>query len=95
MSVGLYEIPPVRAPRTLSFGDRVAIALRDVREQSDLTQREAARLSLIGEKSISSWETGKRTLTMDLSQLRALLRVYKITPAQFFALPILREDGIR
>jgi transcriptional regulator with XRE-family HTH domain len=58
--------------------------LREARRLRDLSQKDAARLSRVGEKTISSFETGARIDTMKVSQLLRLLRVYAIAPADFF-----------
>ena len=45
------------------------------------------RDSGLGEKTLSSFETGERITSMKLAQLLALLAVYDVTPAEFFDLP--------
>jgi len=62
----------------------VVLRLRKARRRSGLTQRDAGRLSGVGEKTISSFETGARTDSMKISQLLGLLGVYGVTPAEFF-----------
>jgi len=62
----------------------VVLALREVRRRSGLTQEQAARLSGIHSKSISSFETGERIGSIKLRQLLKLLRVYGMTAAEFF-----------
>jgi len=49
-----------------------------------LSQKEAALSSGLGEKTLSSFETGERITSMKLAQLLALLAVYDVTPAEFF-----------
>ena len=60
------------------------LMLREARRLRGLSQKDVARLSGVGEKTISSFETGERIESMKLHQLRRLLRVYGLTPAQFF-----------
>ena len=43
-----------------------------------------ARLSGVGEKTISSFETGQRIGSLKLAQLKRLLGVYGLTEADFF-----------
>jgi transcriptional regulator with XRE-family HTH domain len=50
-----------------------------------LSQREVAKKSGVGEKTISSFETGQRIGSLKLDQLRAMLSVYGLTEAQFFS----------
>jgi transcriptional regulator with XRE-family HTH domain len=49
-----------------------------------LTQKEAAESSGVGEKTISSFESGQRTRSLKVSQLFQLLSAYSMTPAEFF-----------
>ena len=51
---------------------------------SRLSQKEAGLSSGVGEKTLSSFETGDRIMSMKVSQLLALLAVYDVTPAEFF-----------
>jgi len=51
---------------------------------SGLSQKEAALSSGLGEKTLSSFETGERISAIKLAQLLALLAVYDVTPAEFF-----------
>ena len=62
----------------------VVLNLREARRRCGLTQNEAARLSGVHSKSISSFETGDRIESIKLCQLRKLLRVYGMTLAEFF-----------
>jgi transcriptional regulator with XRE-family HTH domain len=50
-----------------------------------------ARLSGVGEKTISSFETGQRIGSLKISQLRKLLGVYGLTEADFFGGSVERE----
>lgn len=62
----------------------VVLKLRELRRMRGLTQQDAARLSGVGPKTISSFETGERIGSLNLSQLRRLLEVYGLTEADFF-----------
>lgn len=62
----------------------IVIRLRELRRLSGLSQREVSLLSGIGEKTISSFETGSRIHTMKIGQLRKLLAVYGVSEAEFF-----------
>lgn len=62
----------------------IVLRLRELRRLSGLSQKEVSLLSGIGEKTISSFETGCRIDTMKLSQLRRLLAVYGVSEAEFF-----------
>lgn len=62
----------------------LVLKLREARRMRGLSQRDAARLSGVGEKTISSFETGFRIDSLKLAQLKKLLEVYGLTEAQFF-----------
>jgi len=62
----------------------IVLRLRELRRMSGLSQKEVSLLSGIGEKTISSFETGCRVDTMKISQLRRLLAVYGVSEAEFF-----------
>ncbi len=62
----------------------IVLRLRELRRISGLSQKEVSLLSGIGEKTISSFETGCRTDTMKVGQLRQLLAVYGVNEAEFF-----------
>ena len=62
----------------------LVLKLREVRRLKGLSQKDAARLSGVGEKTISSFETGERVGSMKLAQLRRLLAIYDMTEAEFF-----------
>ena len=70
--------------------DRV-LKLRELRRLRGLTQRAAARLSGIGAKTISSFETGERIDGMTVVQLEQLLTTYGVTLADFFGSSLERE----
>ena len=62
----------------------VVLKLRELRRMRGLTQKDAARLSGVGLKTISSFETGQRIESLKLEQLQRLLEVYGLTEAEFF-----------
>jgi len=62
----------------------VVLALREARSRRGLTQKDAARVSGVGEKTISFFETGARVSSMKVSQLEKLLQLYGLTLDQFF-----------
>jgi transcriptional regulator with XRE-family HTH domain len=62
----------------------LVLKLREIRRLKGLSQKDAARLSGVGEKTISSFETGERVGSMKLAQLKRLLAVYDMTEADFF-----------
>lgn len=62
----------------------LVLKLRELRRMRGLTQRDVARLSGLGVKTISSFETGERIESMKYSQLECLLAVYGLTPREFF-----------
>lgn len=63
----------------------IVLKLRELRRLRGLSQKDVGRLSGVGEKTVSSFETGDRIDSMKLSQLRKLLRVYTITEDEFFS----------
>lgn len=62
----------------------IAVELRELRELNGLTQQEAAKRSGVGQKTISSFETGARIGSIKIEQLDKLLIVYGLTLAEFF-----------
>lgn len=62
----------------------LVLKLRELRRMRGLTQRDVARLSGVGEKTISSFETGDRIKSLKLEQLEKLLGVYGLSPMEFF-----------
>lgn len=66
----------------------LVLKLRELRRMRGLTQQDVARLSGVGVKTISSFETGARIASLKLSQLGRLLAVYGLTEAEFFGLMI-------
>ncbi|MEO6487055.1 MAG: helix-turn-helix transcriptional regulator [Thermoanaerobaculia bacterium] len=49
-----------------------------------LSQKDVAKLSGVGEKTISSFETGQRIGALKLAQLKRMLGVYGLTEGEFF-----------
>jgi transcriptional regulator with XRE-family HTH domain len=62
----------------------LVLKLREVRRLRGLSQKDVARLSGVGEKTISSFETGERIGSMKLAQLKRLLEVYGLSESDFF-----------
>lgn len=69
----------------------VVLKLRELRRRRNLSQKDAARLSGIGEKTISSFETGERIDSLKLSQLGRLLEIYGSSEQEFFGDALERE----
>lgn len=61
----------------------MGLKLKCLRELRGLTQKDLARESAVGEKSISSFETGQRLGSLKVSHLIALLNVLNVTLAEF------------
>src|ERR1051326_1060964 len=68
----------------------ILLKLRELRRMRGLTQKEAAQSSGVGEKTLSSFETGERIDSLKVSQLLQLLAVYDVTPVEFFGDAIAR-----
>ncbi len=62
----------------------LVLKLRELRRMCGLSQADASKLSGIGVKSISSWETGQRIESLKISQLRRLLKAYGVSEEEFF-----------
>ena len=69
----------------------LVLKLREIRRLRGLSQKDVARLSGVGEKTISSFETGQRIGSLKLDQLRKLLSVYGMTEAEFFGHTVERQ----
>src|ERR1043166_1129216 len=69
----------------------LVLKLREIRRMRGLTQKDVARLSGVGEKTISSFETGQRIGSLKLDQLKKLLAVYGMSEADFFGASLERE----
>ena len=62
----------------------LVLKLRYARRIRGLSQKDVAEISGIGQKTISSFETGQRIGSLKLSQLRKLLTVYGMSEREFF-----------
>jgi transcriptional regulator with XRE-family HTH domain len=69
----------------------LVLKLREIRRMRGLTQKDVARMSGVGEKTISSFETGERIGSLKLAQLRRLLAAYGLSEAEFFGATIEKE----
>lgn len=69
----------------------LVLKLREIRRLRGLSQKDVARLSGVGEKTISSFETGQRIGSLKLDQLNRLLAVYGLTEAEFFGSSVERQ----
>lgn len=69
----------------------LVLKLREIRRLRGLSQKDVGRLSGVGEKTISSFETGHRIGSLKLAQLKKMLKVYGITEAEFFSGSVERE----
>jgi transcriptional regulator with XRE-family HTH domain len=63
----------------------IVLKLRELRHHRRLSQKDVERLVGVGEKTLSSFETGERIDTMKIAQLRALLTLYGVTEEEFFS----------
>jgi|SRR5581483_6939378 len=62
----------------------LVLKLRELRKMCGLSQVQAAKISGVGVKTISSFETGGRIESLKLEQLRKLLDAYGTTEEEFF-----------
>jgi len=69
----------------------LVLKLREIRRLRGLSQKDVARLSGVGEKTISSFETGQRIGSLKLAQLKRMLGVYGLTEAEFFGSSLERQ----
>jgi transcriptional regulator with XRE-family HTH domain len=69
----------------------LVLKLRELRRLKGLTQRDVANLSGLGEKTISSFETGNRIGSLKLAQLERLLSVYGLSKTEFFGCEVERQ----
>ncbi|HUP47957.1 MAG TPA: helix-turn-helix domain-containing protein [Thermoanaerobaculia bacterium] len=69
----------------------LVLKLREIRRLRGMSQKDVARLSGVGEKTISSFETGQRIGSLKISQLKKLLSVYGLSEADFFGYSIERQ----
>ena len=71
----------------------LVLRLREFRKKRGMSQKEAADLSGVGEKSISSFETGQRIDSLKISQLLRLLKVYGVSEEEFFNAKFEEEEA--
>jgi len=69
-------------------GMDVVLKLRDLRRMKKLSQKDVSVRSGIGEKTISSFETGQRIGSLKVAQLERLLGVYGMPASEFFGCSI-------
>ena len=69
----------------------LVLKLREIRRMRNLSQKDVARLSGVGEKTISSFETGQRIGSLKLAQLKRMLKVYGMSEAEFFGSTVERQ----
>ncbi|HEX8152995.1 MAG TPA: helix-turn-helix transcriptional regulator [Thermoanaerobaculia bacterium] len=69
----------------------LVLKLREIRRLRGLSQKDVARLSGVGEKTISSFETGQRIGSLKLNQLKNMLAVYGMSEAEFFGGSVERQ----
>lgn len=69
----------------------LVLKLREIRRLRGLSQKDVARISGVGEKTISSFETGQRIGSLKLAQLKRLLKVYGLSEAEFFGGSVERQ----
>ncbi len=69
----------------------LVLKLREIRRLRGLSQKDVARISGVGEKTISSFETGQRIDSLKLAQLKRLLKVYGLSEAEFFGGTVERQ----
>jgi len=69
----------------------LVLKLREIRRLRGMSQKDVARLSGVGEKTISSFETGQRIGSLKLAQLKRMLSVYGMTEAEFFGCSVERQ----
>lgn len=62
----------------------LVLKLREIRRMRGLSQKDVAQMSGVGEKTISSFETGQRIGSLKLAQLKRMLAVYGLTESDFF-----------
>jgi transcriptional regulator with XRE-family HTH domain len=69
----------------------LVLKLREIRRLRGLSQKDVAQVSGVGEKTISSFETGQRIGSLKLEQLKRLLAVYGLSEAEFFGCSVERQ----
>src|SRR5438552_7349412 len=69
----------------------LVLKLREIRRMRNLSQKDVAKLSGVGEKTISSFETGQRIGSLKLAQLKRMLKVYGLSETDFFGASVEKE----
>ena len=69
----------------------LVLKLREIRRLRGLSQKDVAKLSGVGEKTISSFETGQRIGSLKLAQLKRLLAVYGLSESEFFGCSVEKQ----
>src|SRR2546430_4969512 len=69
----------------------LVLKLREIRRMRNLSQKDVAHLSGVGEKTISSFETGQRIGSLKVSQLKRMLKVYGMSEGEFFGGSVEKE----
>lgn len=69
----------------------LVLKLREIRRMRGLSQKDVARMSGVGEKTISSFETGQRIGSLKLAQLKRMLKVYGLSEADFFGASVEKQ----
>ena len=69
----------------------IVLKLREIRRMRGLSQKDVARMSGVGEKTISSFETGQRIGSLKLAQLKKMLKVYGMKESEFFGATVEKE----
>ena len=69
----------------------LVLKLREIRRMRGLSQKDVAHLSGVGEKTISSFETGQRIGSLKVSQLKRMLKVYGMSETEFFGGSVEKE----
>lgn len=69
----------------------LVLKLREIRRMRRLTQKDVARISGVGAKTISSFETGERIGSLKLAQLERLLAAYGLSQKEFFGGTVEKE----
>ena len=69
----------------------IVLKLREIRRMRKLSQKDVAKMSGVGEKTISSFETGQRIGSLKLNQLKRMLKAYGMTEGEFFGGSVEKE----
>lgn len=69
----------------------IVLKLREIRRMRGFSQKDVAKMSGVGEKTISSFETGQRIGALKLAQLKKMLKIYGMTESEFFGATVEKE----